>query len=47
LFYTVSENAGALYTRYVQNEEKLAEDGAEIAEKCVAALKKNGAMPQK
>lgn len=47
LFYTVSENAGALYTRYVQNEEKLAEDGAELAEKCVETLKKKGVTPQK
>ena len=32
LFYTVSENAGALYTRYVQNAYKVAEQGAQVIE---------------
>jgi hypothetical protein len=31
LLYTVSENAGALYTRYVEGEEKLAEQGVQTA----------------
>lgn len=43
LFYTVSENAGALYTRYVQSEAELAERGAEIAKQCAAALKQHAA----
>jgi len=47
LVYTVSENAGALYTRYVQNEEKVAEQGAQVAQKCVELLKQNGVMPKK
>ncbi len=47
LFYTVSENAGALYTRYVQNEEKVAEQGAEAVHKCVELLKQKGAVPKK
>jgi len=47
LFYTVSENAGALYTRFVQNEEKVAKEGAEIAKKCAEVLKQNGAATKK
>jgi hypothetical protein len=47
LFYTVSENAGALYTRYVENEEKVAEQGAQAAQKCAELLKQNGAVPKK
>ena len=46
LLYTVSENAGALYTRYVQNEEKLAEQGAEVTKKCMEILKRNGTVPK-
>jgi hypothetical protein len=46
LIYTVSENAGALYTRYVEGEEKLAEKGAEVAQKCAETLKQKGAMPK-
>ena len=42
LLYTVSENAGSLYTRYVQTEEKLAEKGGEVAKKCMDALKQKG-----
>ena len=45
LIYTVSENAGALYTRYVSGAEKMAKDGAEIAKKCAGVLKNS--MPQK
>jgi hypothetical protein len=47
LFYTVSENAGALYTRYVQAEEKVAEQGAQAAQKCAELLKQEGAVPKK
>lgn len=47
LFYTVSENAGALYTGFVQNEVKIAEEGAEVAQKCVEVLKQKGAVPKK
>jgi len=39
LIYTVSENAGALYTRYVGGEEKLALDGAKVAQECANVLK--------
>lgn len=46
LFYTVSENAGALYTRYVEGEEKLAELGAQMAQKCAEALKLKGVAPK-
>ncbi len=42
LLYTVSENAGALYTRYVQGAEKLAAEGAEIATKCAEVMRKSG-----
>src|SRR6266446_7541372 len=47
LFYTVSENAGALYTRYVQAEEKVAEQGASVAKKCMEILKQSSAAPKK
>ncbi len=47
LIYTVSENAGSLYERYVEAEEQLAVQGAEAAEKCVAILKNNGVPPKK
>jgi hypothetical protein len=40
LIYTVSENAGALYERYVKAEEELANEGADVAQKCTDALKK-------
>jgi len=39
LLYTVSENVGALYTRYVKGEGELAEEGATVAQKCADALK--------
>jgi hypothetical protein len=44
--YTVSENAGALYTRYVQGEQSLAEEGMKIATECTNILKKSGAKKQ-
>ena len=48
LIYTVSENAGALYQRYVETEEQLAVHGAEVADKCIDILKKkNGTSPKK
>jgi hypothetical protein len=40
LIYTVSENAGALYERYVKAEEELANEGARAAQKCTETLKK-------
>jgi hypothetical protein len=39
LFYTVSENAGSLYQRYVKAEQALAQKGFKVAERCTAALK--------
>jgi hypothetical protein len=47
LIYTVSENAGSLYQKYVEAEEQLAVRGAEVAEKCTDILKKNGVPPKK
>jgi hypothetical protein len=47
LIYTVSENAGALYTRYVEGEEKLAKEGLQFAEECAAALKQKRTAPKK
>jgi hypothetical protein len=46
LFYTVSENAGALYLRYVQGEEKLTRKGAGAAQKCAEALKQKAPVPK-
>jgi hypothetical protein len=43
LIYTVSENVGALYERYVKAEEELANEGADVAQKCTDALKKMAA----
>jgi hypothetical protein len=40
LIYTVSENAGSLYTRYVTSEEGLANTGVSVSQQCAAALKK-------
>jgi len=40
LIYTVSENAGSLYTRYVQSEEGLANRGVSVSQQCAEALKK-------
>jgi hypothetical protein len=47
LFYTVSENAGALYTRFVQNIDEVAKQGAQVAQKCSDVLKQNDAVPKK
>ena len=43
LIYTVSENASALYERYVKAEQELANEGADVAQKCTDALKKMAA----
>ena len=45
LIYTVSENAGSLYERYVEAEKQLATQGAEVAQKCADILKKKGTAP--
>jgi len=47
LIYTVSENAGSLYQRYVEAEQQLAVRGVEAAERCTDILKKNGLPPKK
>jgi hypothetical protein len=39
LIYTISENAGALYQRYVNGEESLAMDAFNTMNKCIATLK--------
>lgn len=39
LFYTVSENAGSLYERYIKAVEALAKKGFDVAQKCTDALK--------
>jgi hypothetical protein len=46
LIYTVSENAGALYARYIDGEEKLAQQGYDVAQKCTELLKKSGIKPK-
>jgi hypothetical protein len=47
LIYTVSENAGSLYQKYVEAEEQLATQAADVAQKCTDILKKNGITPKK
>jgi hypothetical protein len=47
LIYTVSENAGSLYQRYVESEQQLAAHGAEVAGKCADILKNNCVAPKK
>jgi hypothetical protein len=47
LIYTVSENAGALYTRYVEAEQALATQEYAVAQKCVEALKKMDSRQKK
>jgi hypothetical protein len=39
-FYAVSENAGALYTRYAEGEQALAAQGLQVATDCTDILKK-------
>jgi len=45
LLYTVSENAGALYTKFVAGEEALAKQAYDMAQKCTDILKKHGIKP--
>ena len=47
LIYTVSENAGALYTRYAGGMSQLAGQATEAAQKCMEVLKKNAAPPKR
>jgi hypothetical protein len=47
LFYTISENAGALYSRYVESLQQTAQLGADTATKCADILKKQGVLPKK
>ena len=47
LLYTVSENAGSLYLRYVESEQQFATHGAEVAGKCADILKNNCVAPKK
>lgn len=47
LIYTVSENAGFLYQRYVEAEDQLAARATGDVEKCMDILKKNGIPPKK
>jgi hypothetical protein len=47
LIYTVSENTGSLYQRYVAAEQELAAQAAGVAEKCTDILKRNGAPSKK
>jgi hypothetical protein len=46
LIYTVSENAGSLYQRYVEAEEQLVVQAADVAQKCTEVMKKNN-IPSK
>jgi hypothetical protein len=39
LMYTASEKVGALYTRYVEGQEQLAEAATRVAQDCANALK--------
>ena len=47
LIYTVSENAGSLYQRYVEAEQQLAIQSGDAVKQCVDVLKRNGALPKK
>jgi len=47
LIYTVSENAGSLYQRYVTAEQDLAAQAAEVAQACTDVLKRNATPPKK
>ena len=47
LIYTVSENAGALYQRYVEALAELAAQCAQTVEKCEGILKKNSVPAKK
>ena len=45
LIYTVSENAAALYRKYLAAQEQLTNESAAVASKCMDVLKKNS-VPQ-
>jgi hypothetical protein len=47
LIYTISENAGSLYQRYVEAEQGLAEQAADLAQRCADILKKNSGPTKK
>lgn len=47
LIYTVSENAGSLYQRYVMAERDLASQAAEVAQHCTNILRKNSPPTKK
>ena len=47
LLYTISENAGAIYTRYVTSQQKLAEEGGRLAQRCADILKNKDATPKR
>jgi len=47
LLYTVSENVGSLYQRYVEAEEQLEKQGFETAQRYMDILKKKGVTPKK
>src|ERR1700730_10308185 len=46
LLYTVSKNVGALYARYTESEENLANKGFRVATECAEALKKKATPKQ-
>jgi hypothetical protein len=46
MFYTVSENAGALYSRYTEGEEELAKQGVKAATDCTTILKEQKNIPE-
>ncbi len=46
LLYTVSENAGALYTRYVEGIQNTAEEGLRVSQKCADILKQKSSVPK-
>jgi hypothetical protein len=47
LIYTVSENAGSLYERYVKAEQDLADKGFRVSQECTETLKKMAAEKKK
>jgi hypothetical protein len=47
MFYTVSENAGALYSRYSEGIEQAAELAAKTATECADILKKSKSVTTK
>jgi hypothetical protein len=47
LLYTVSENAGSLYQKYVEAEEQLADYAYKTAKQCADTLKNKCALPKK